>query len=82
MTHLYDDEEERDADPNTDSGEENAYPGGDADAGPSVEPAAGGYAGRDPAKDMPSIPSAPETHDDPQSHDAAPDDPKPRQASD
>ena len=73
---------EDDADPNTDSGEGNAYPGGDADAGPSVPPGAGGYAGRDPAKDMPRMPSAPETQEDSQSHDAAPDDPKPRQASD
>ena len=55
-------------------GEAGAYPGGESDAGPEMEPAAGGYAGRDPATDRPRIPSAPETQDDPQSHDAAPDD--------
>ena len=82
MTDAHDKSPEDDADPNSESGEGNAYPGGDSDAGPSVPPGAGGYAGRDPAKDMPRIPSAPETQDDPQSHDAAPDDPKPRQASD
>lgn len=41
---------------------------GDATAGPD----AGGYAGRDPKKDMPRVPSVPETQDDPKSHDAAP----------
>lgn len=33
----------------------------------------GGYGKRDPKTDMPAVPSAPETQDDPQSHDAAPD---------
>ncbi len=39
---------------------------------PEVEPGPGGYAGRDPATDMPRIPSIPETQDDAKSHDAAP----------
>jgi len=62
-------------------GESGAYPGGDPDAGPDVEPGVGGYAGRDPATDMPRIPSSPETQDDPQSHDAAPDGDEERSAS-
>ncbi|MCP9489263.1 MAG: hypothetical protein MSC31_05245 [Solirubrobacteraceae bacterium MAG38_C4-C5] len=41
--------------------------------GEDTSPGAAGYAGRDPATDMPAVPSAPETQDDPQSHDAAPD---------
>lgn len=39
---------------------------------PDVEPGAGGYAGRDPATDMPRIPSVPETQDDAKSHGGAP----------
>ncbi len=35
-------------------------------------PGVGGYGGRDPKTDMPRVPSAPETQDDPKSHDAAP----------
>ncbi|MDQ3433480.1 MAG: hypothetical protein M3481_02160 [Actinomycetota bacterium] len=35
-------------------------------------PGPGGYAGRDPKTEMPRVPSAPETQDDPKSHDAAP----------
>ncbi len=34
----------------------------------------GGYAGRDPKTEMPIVPSVPETHDDPKTHDALPDD--------
>ncbi len=41
---------------------------------PTVEPGAGGYAGRDPKTDMPRVPSAPETQEDPQEHDAGPSD--------
>jgi hypothetical protein len=68
------DEQQRDADPTGgESGEQGAYPGGDSDAGPQTEPGTGGYAGRDPATDMPRVPSAPETQEDPKSHDAAPD---------
>ena len=73
-----------DADPTGgESGEQGAYPGGDPDAGPNVEPGAGGYAGRDPKTDMPRMPSMPETQDDTRSHEGAPDpDAPPRQASD
>ena len=39
----------------------------------AVDPAPGGYAGRDPKTEMPVVPSVPETHDDPHEHDAAPD---------
>ena len=46
---------------------------GDQGAGEDAEPGLGGYAERDPKTDMPRIPSAPETQDDPKSHDAAPD---------
>lgn len=46
------------------------------DAGDDSLPGAAGYAGRDPATDMPRVPSAPETQGDPKSHDAAPDDDK------
>ncbi len=42
--------------------------------GEEALPGVGGYGGRDPATEMPRIPSAPETQDDPKSHDAAPDD--------
>ncbi len=34
-------------------------------------PGPGGYAGRDPKTEMPRVPSAPETQDDPKSHDDA-----------
>ena len=79
----HDDSPEKDADPTGgEYGEGGAYPEGDPDAGPSVEPAAGGYANRDPATDMPAIPSAPETQGEPEKHAGDPDDPKPRQASD
>jgi len=46
------------------------------DLGPGEDPhpGAAGYADRDPATDMPRVPSAPETQGDPKSHDAAPDD--------
>ncbi len=40
---------------------------------PEVLPEVGGYDGRDPKSDMPRIPTVPETQDDPESHDAAPD---------
>ncbi len=49
---------------------------GPAEADTPGEPEAlgiGGYAGRDPKSDMPRIPTVPETQDDPQTHDAAPD---------
>jgi hypothetical protein len=49
-------------------GEPGAYPGADSRAGPNVETGVGGYAGRDPATDMPAVPSAPETQDDPERH--------------
>lgn len=45
----------------------------DSPGEPNVDPGVGGYEGRDPKTDMPRIPSAPETQDDPKSHDAAPD---------
>jgi hypothetical protein len=41
---------------------------------PTTEPGSGGFAGRDPKTDMPRVPTAPETQEDPQSHDAAPSD--------
>ena len=40
--------------------------------GEDADPGLGGYAGRDPKKDMPLIPSVEETQDDPKSHDAQP----------
>ncbi len=36
------------------------------------DPGIGGYDNRDPEGDMPRVPGAPETQNDPQSHDAAP----------
>ncbi len=49
----------------------------DAEAGPSgaigEEPGAGGYGDRDPKTEMPRVPGAPETMDEPPTHDAAPD---------
>ncbi|MDP8967373.1 MAG: hypothetical protein M3N04_02110 [Actinomycetota bacterium] len=36
------------------------------------DPGLGGYDARDPASDMPRVPSAPETQDDPPEHGAAP----------
>jgi len=52
--------------------------GGDVD----VLPEAGGYyPGRDPKKDMPRIPTIPETQDDPRSHDAPPDPNKPERSA-
>jgi hypothetical protein len=59
-----------------------ADPSFDADTDPApagvegkldVDPVPGGYAGRDPKTEMPSVPSVPETYDDPGEHDAAPD---------
>lgn len=41
--------------------------------GMDAELGVGGYAGRDPKTDMPKIPSVPETQEDPNPHDAAPD---------
>ena len=41
--------------------------------GMDAELGVGGYEGRDPTTDMPRIPSVPETQDDPNPHDAAPD---------
>jgi hypothetical protein len=49
-------------------GDAGAYPGGDNAAGPVVEIGRGGYVGRDPKTDMPAVPSAPETQDDPERH--------------
>jgi hypothetical protein len=46
--------------------------GGHADD-PDIVPTAGGYAGRDPKTEMPIMPTAPESRDDPMTHDAAPD---------
>jgi hypothetical protein len=46
--------------------------------GEATEPGAGGYGGRDPQTDMPKVPGAPETQEDPKSHDAAPSDDKER----
>ena len=39
---------------------------------PDIVPESGGYAGRDPKTEMPIVPTAPETHEDPNEHDAAP----------
>ena len=36
---------------------------GDAQVGTGENPGVGGYGDRDPESDMPSIPTAPETHD-------------------
>ncbi|MGI8864543.1 MAG: hypothetical protein ACR2JH_09135 [Solirubrobacteraceae bacterium] len=41
-----------------------SYPTSDPEAGPEVTPGPGGYEGRDPATDMPRVPSAPETQDE------------------
>ncbi len=47
------------------------------DAGPSGAPGegpgSGGYGTLDPKKDMPRVPSAPETQSDPETHEGAPD---------
>ena len=52
-----------------------APPQGGLEDGPKEEGPIGGYGpDRSPATDMPRIPTAPETHDDPRSHDAVPDD--------
>lgn len=40
------------------------YPTSDPEAGPQVETGTGGYDGRDPATDMPRVPTAPETQDE------------------
>ncbi len=40
--------------------------------GETKEPGPAGYAGRDPEKDMPAIPSAPETQGDPPEHSGQP----------
>jgi len=40
--------------------------------GEEALPGVGGYGGRDPATEMPRVPSAPATQDDSQPHDAAP----------
>jgi hypothetical protein len=37
-----------------------------------LDPGVGGYEGRDPKSEMPRVPSAPQTQDDPSAHDAAP----------
>lgn len=41
--------------------------------GEPVDPGVGGYAGRDSRTEMPRVPSAPETQNDPGTDDAAPD---------
>lgn len=71
----FDDERAPDADPTSNEpDEQNAYPEGDSDAGPQVEPGTGGYGpDRDPKTDMPRVPSVPGSQDDEMSHDAAPD---------
>jgi len=46
----------------------------------NVTPGSGGYEGRDPASEMPSMPSVPETWEEPAEHDAAPDESKDRPA--
>lgn len=48
------------------------------DAGDDPKPTLGGYGGRDPATEMPKVPSVAETQEEPKSHDAAPDDDKER----
>ena len=54
----------------------------DPEGDPTVStPAPAGYAGRDPKTDMPAMPSVPESQDDPQSHDAAPDPDKPERSA-
>lgn len=44
----------------------------DKGAGEQVDPGVGGYGGRDPKTDMPRVPSAPETQDDPNRHGGEP----------
>lgn len=44
----------------------------DKGPGEQVDPGVGGYGGRDPKTDMPRVPSAPETQDDPNQHSGAP----------
>jgi hypothetical protein len=45
-------------------GKDVMYPASHPDSGPKIQPGIGGYDDRDPAKEMPRIPSAPETQDD------------------
>lgn len=45
---------------------------GEKGPGEAVEPGGAGYAGRDPGKDMPRMPSAPGSQGDPPVHDAEP----------
>jgi hypothetical protein len=40
--------------------------------GEAVDPGVGGYGGRDPKDEMPRVPSAPETQEDPHTHGGAP----------
>ena len=44
----------------------------DAHQGETDGPGPGGYAGRDPSKDMPAIPSVPEAQGDPPGHSGEP----------
>jgi hypothetical protein len=63
-----------------DSTQDSSHPG-DRDTDSDVVPPAGGYGERDPQTEIPVVPSAPETHEDPQ-HDekAMPSGDKPRPA--
>jgi hypothetical protein len=58
-------QEEEAATPRQDGeGEEVMYPASNPDELPRVTPGRAGYDDRDPAKDMPRVPSSPETQDD------------------
>jgi hypothetical protein len=43
---------------------EDMYPASHPDSSPRIPAGRGGYDDRDPAKEMPRVPSAPETQDD------------------
>ncbi|MDQ6776910.1 MAG: hypothetical protein M3071_12005 [Actinomycetota bacterium] len=46
------------------SKKDSMYPASNPDSGPAIQPGVGGYEGRDPATDVPRMPSIPETQDD------------------
>ncbi len=45
-------------------GKDVMYPASDPDSGPAIEPGGAGYEDRDPATEVPRMPSQPETQDD------------------
>lgn len=57
-------EEERSVPKELQEDEDVMYPASNPDGVPRVSPGPGGYDDRDPAKDVPRMPSIPETQDD------------------